>query len=55
MKNRKHNFLPYETIVKATAGEPEAELSSTTPATSNICPTFKGASTMIFKTTSKHT
>ena len=24
MKNRKHNFLPYETIVKATAGEPEA-------------------------------
>ena len=24
MKNRKYNLLPYETIVKATAGEPEA-------------------------------
>ena len=23
MKNRKYNLLPYETIVKATAGEPE--------------------------------
>lgn len=27
MKNRKYNLLPYETIVKATAGEPEAGLS----------------------------
>ena len=24
MKNRKYNLLPYETIVKAAAGEPEA-------------------------------
>ena len=24
MKNRKYNLLPYETIVKAVAGEPEA-------------------------------
>ena len=24
MKNRKYKLLPYETIVKATAGEPEA-------------------------------
>ena len=24
MKNRKYNLLSYETIVKATAGEPEA-------------------------------
>ena len=24
MKNRKYNLLPYETIVKAIAGEPEA-------------------------------
>lgn len=23
MKNRKYNLLPYETIVKATAGEPD--------------------------------
>ena len=55
MKNRKYNLLPYETIVKATAGEPEAvnTVIQTYTATSNICPIFKGVSTMIFKITSK--
>lgn len=39
MKNRKYNLLPYETIVKAAAGEPEAvnTVIQTYTATSNIC------------------
>lgn len=51
MRNKKYHLLPYETIVKAAAGEPEAVPSfKPIPATSNICPTFKGVSTTIFKT-----
>ena len=55
MKNRKYNLLPYETIVKAAAGEPAAvnTVIQTYIDTSSICPTFKGVSTTIFKITSK--
>ena len=51
MKNRKYNLLPYETIVKAAAGEPEAVNTVIQTYTGYIkYPTFKGVSTTIFKT-----
>ena len=56
MRNRKYKLLLYEILEKAAVGEPEAvnTVSKTISDTSNICPIFKGVSTIIFKTTSKH-
>ena len=55
MKNRKYNLLPYETIVKATAGEPEAVNTVIQTYTGYIkyLSYFKGVSTTIFKIISK--
>ncbi len=55
MSNKKYNLLPYETIVKAAAGEPEAVNTVIQTYTGYIkyLSTFKGVSTTIFKITSK--
>ena len=56
MRNRKYKLLPYEIIVRAATGEPEAvnTVIQNYIGTSNIYPTFKGVSTTIFKIISKH-
>lgn len=52
---RNNELLPYDTIVQATSGEPEAvnTVLPIMPDISAITPTFTGITTWIWRTTSR--